>query len=122
MTTYHVTAWCNFPHYTTFEVEARNLSEALRKAREQAPEEYAEPCNGGVIEWDEYQIHSENNEAKSRTYFEPSRRAEMGAQDLLRAVQFTLPLLEVLARSSENRQERRAYYKLRAAVNKAIKP
>lgn len=46
----------------------------------------------------------------------------MAAQDLLRAAEFTLPLLEVLACSSENRQERRAYYKLRAAINKATKP
>jgi hypothetical protein len=122
MTIYHVTAWCSFPHYTTFEVEARSFAEALRKAQQQAPEEYAEPCNGGAVEWDEFQIHPKDGEAKSRTYFEPTRRAEMAAGRLLRAAEYTLPLLEVLACSSENRQERRAYYKLRGAINKATKP
>jgi hypothetical protein len=121
MTKYQVTAWCSFPHYTTFEVEAQSLREAFRKAREQAPEEYGEPCNGCEIDWDEFEIHPEGDEEKVRRYVEPSRRAEMAAEHLLRAAQFTLPLLEVLARS-ENRQERRAYYKLRAAINKATKP
>ena len=122
MTKYHVTAWCSFPHYTTFEVEARNFPEAFRKAQEQAPEEYAEPCNGGGIEWTEFEIRPEDDDAKSRFYFEPERRAELAAGDLLKAAQFTLPLLEVLACSSECREERRAYYKLRAAINKATKP
>jgi hypothetical protein len=122
MPTYQANAWCSFPHYTTFEVDARSPKEALRKARQQVSEEYPEPCNDGVLEWDEFEICPNCDDAKSRTYFEPSRRAEMAAQYLLRAAEFTLPLLEVLACSSENRQERRAYYKLRAAINKATKP
>ena len=122
MTIYEVTAWCSFPHYTTFEVEARSFAEALRKAQQQAPEEDPEPCDGATAEWDEFQIHPTDDEAKSRTYFEPSRRAEMAAGHLLEAAQFALPLLEILACSSECREERRAYYKLRAAINKATKP
>jgi hypothetical protein len=122
MTTYQVTAWCGLPHYTTFEVEARSLAEALRKAKQQAPEEYAEPCDGAAIEWDDFQIHVKGDERRVRTYFEPSRRIEMAAECLLLAAQFVLPLLEVRASSSENRQERRAYYKLRAAINKATRP
>ena len=106
MTRYNVTAWCSFPHYTTFEVEASSLLQALSKAREQASDECAEPCNGAAIEWDEFQIHSNNNASKPRTYFEPSRRVEMAALHLLRAAEFTLSLLEVMASSSENRQER----------------
>ena len=122
MTKYEVTAWCGVPHYTTFEVEARSFAGALRKARQQAPEECAELCDGAAIEWDDFQIHAKGDERRVRTYFEPSRRIEMAAEHLLRAAEFTLPLLEVLACSSENRQERRAYYKLRAAINKATKP
>jgi len=122
MATYHVTAWCGFPHYTTFEVEARSFAEALRKAQEQAPNEYAEPCDGAAVEWDDFQIHAKGDERKSRTYFEPRRRAEVAAEDLLKAAEFTLPLLEVLAASRENRQERKAFYKLRAAIHKATKP
>jgi hypothetical protein len=94
----------------------------LEKARVQAPDEYAEPCNGGAVDWDEFEICPDGDDAKSRTYFEPSRRVEVAAQHLLRAAEFTLPLLKVLAAGSENRQERRAYYKLRAAINKATKP
>ena len=122
MTIYEVTAWCSFPHYTTFEVEARSLAEALRKAQKQAPEESGEPCYGCAVEWDEFEIHPEGDQRKSKAYVEPSRRAEVAAEDLLKAAQCALPLLEVLAASRENRQERRAYYKLRAAINKATKP
>jgi hypothetical protein len=121
MTTYHVTAWCSFPHYTTFEVEARSFAEVLRKAQQQAPEEYAEPCNGSAVDWDEFKICPGGDEAKSRIYFEPARRAEVAAKDLLSAAEFALPLLEVLACSSDNRQERKAYYKLRRAINKATR-
>jgi hypothetical protein len=121
MSKYQVTAWCNFPHYATFEVEARSPREALRKAKEQAVDEYPEPCNGGAVEWDEFEIYPEGNEAKSRTYFEPARRAEMAAEYLLRAAEFALPVLELLACSGENRQERRAYNQLRRAINKATK-
>ena len=122
MATYHVTAWCGFPHYTTFEVEARSFAEALRKAQEQAPEEYAEPCNGGAVDWDEFEICPDGDERKSRIYVEPPRRDEIAPEHLLKAAQFTLPLLEVLARGSESRRERRAYYKLRSAIHKATKP
>jgi hypothetical protein len=94
----------------------------LRKARQQAPEEYAEPCNGGGIDWDEFEIHPEGDEAKLGIFFEPARRAEVAAQDLLAAAEFTLPLLEVLACTSENRQERSSYYRLRRAIQKATNP
>ncbi len=122
MPIYDVTAWCSLPHYATFQVEARSLTEALRKARHQASEEYAEPCDGVAVDWDEFQICPDGDETKSRTYFEPARRTEMAAARLLRAAEFTLPLLEIMACTSENRQERRAYYKIRAAINKATKP
>jgi hypothetical protein len=122
MTTYHVTAWCSFPHYATFEVDARNPREALRKAKEQAPDEYAEPCNGGAIDWDEFEIRQGDDDTKPRTYLEPSKRVEITAERLLRAAQIALPVLEVLACSRENRQERRAYNKLRAAINEATRP
>ena len=122
MTTYEVTAWCSVPHYTTFEVKARSFPEALRKAQKHAPDEYAEPCDDATAEWDDFQIHAKGDPRKSRTYFEPRRRAELAAEHLLKAAQFALPLLEVLACSSECREERRAYYKLRAAINKATKP
>jgi hypothetical protein len=122
MPIYDVTAWCSLPHYATFQVEARSLTEALGKARHQVPEEYAEPCDGVAVDWDEFKICRSGDETKSRTYFEPARRAEMAAARLLRAAEFTLPLLEIMACTSENRQERRAYYKIRAAINKATKP
>jgi hypothetical protein len=122
MTTYEITAWCSFPHYTTFEVEASSLREALRKARQQAPQEDAEPCNGGATDWDEFKIDPEGDEDKSRIFFEPARRAEVAAQDLLAAAEFTLPVLELFACSSENKEERKAYRKLSRAIKKATKP
>jgi hypothetical protein len=122
MTKYEVTAWCSCPHYATFEVEAKSPREALEKARQQAPDEYPEPCNGSAVDWAEFEICPNGDDAKSRTYFEPSRRAEVAAQRLLDAAEFALPVLELLACSRWNRQERRAYNKLRAAINKATKP
>jgi hypothetical protein len=74
MTKYQVTAWCSFPHYTTFKVQARSHAEALRKARQQAPKEYAEPCDGAAMEWDDFQIHVDGDERRVRTYFEPATR------------------------------------------------
>ncbi len=44
------------------------------------------------------------------------------ASELLKAARFALPLLEVLAGSRDNKPERKAFYKLRAAINKATKP
>ena len=86
MTTYQVTAWCNFPHYTTFEVDARSPREALRKARQQALEESPEPCNGFTVEWDEFEICPEADDVKCRRYVEPAKRAEIAAMELLDAL------------------------------------
>jgi hypothetical protein len=120
MTIYQVTAWCSVPHYTTFEVEAANLRQALNKAIEQAANEYPEPCGGAIFEWDEFEVESANGACRRRR-IEPSRLVEIAADDLLRAAQFTLPLLEVLACTRENDQERKAFYKMRRAINKATK-
>jgi hypothetical protein len=122
MITYHITAWCSFPHYATFEVEARNRKDALEKARQQAQDEDAEPCDGGSTDWDEFEIRLGDDDAKPRTHLEPSKRVEAAAQPLLDAARFALPVLERLASRRENRQERRAYSKLRAAINKATRP
>ena len=121
MTTYEVTAWCSVPHYTTFEVDAATLGEALDKAADQAASEYPEPCGGAAFEWDEFEVTSARDASHSRRRVEPARLVEIAADDLLRAAQFALPLLEVLACTSENRCERMAFHKMRRAINKATK-
>jgi len=82
MTTYQVTAWCVVPHYTTFDVHAGNIAEALEKARNQAQEEYGEPCDGAKCDWDEFEIVSDNAGEQLR-HLEPARRTENAAQELL---------------------------------------
>jgi hypothetical protein len=118
MTTYEVTAWCDVLHYTTFEVDAGTIAEALEKAKLQACEEDGEPCNSADFTWDEFEISSEGDGA-SLTYLAPSRLIENAAEHLLCAAQFALPLLEVLGGSSDNKKEREAYCKLREAIAKA---
>lgn len=86
MTIYHVTAWCTLPHYTTFEVDAGSIDEALEKAKEQASDEYPEPCDGAQIDWDEFEIFPEGDEAELIRYLEPPRLAENAAPALLAAL------------------------------------
>jgi hypothetical protein len=81
MKTYEVTAWCSFPHYTTFEVKARSLKAALLKAQTQVYDEIAEPCNGGSYDWDEFEVHAPNR--KSMQYLKPERAVEIAAPELL---------------------------------------
>ena len=83
MTTYQVTAWCSVPHYTTFDVDAGNLGEALEKARAQAKDEYGEPCDGAKCDWDEFEIVSEGDAADYIRRLEPPRLAELAAPELL---------------------------------------
>lgn len=87
MTTYEVTAWCIVPHYTTFDVEAGNIGEALEKARLQAKDEYGEPCDGGKCDWDEFAIVSEPDAAEHLVYLEPSRLVENASLELLNQLQ-----------------------------------
>jgi hypothetical protein len=86
MTTYNVTAWCDVPHYTTFDVEADSIDEALEKGKLQACEEDGEPCNSTKFDWDEFEISSEDNEAADLTYLAPSRLIENAAPTLLAAL------------------------------------
>lgn len=86
MTTYHVTAWCALPHYTTFEVQADSLEDALAKAKEQAINEHPEPCNGGEYDWDEFQIDPEDDNAPGIYHLEPNARLNSAARELLELV------------------------------------
>jgi hypothetical protein len=86
MTTYHVTARCTLPHYTTFEVQADTLEDALAGAKVQAADEYPEPCNGASCEWDEFEIRPEDGSANGMSHLEPSRLAANAADDLLQAL------------------------------------
>lgn len=119
MTAYHVTAWCSYPHYTTFEVKGRSFAEAFRKAREQAPEESAEPCDGGAFEWDEFQIHTEGRETKPRVYLKPARRAEIAAQEMLEALRLCEEVLCDLARLDDGTPSVSALHMARTAIAKA---
>ena len=83
MTIYDVTAWCAVPYYTTFEVDAANINEALEKAKLQAREEYGEPCGGGESDWDEFEITSDG---ESLRYLTPARVTEIAAPELLDAL------------------------------------
>jgi hypothetical protein len=86
MPRYDVTAWCSLPHYTTFEVEAPSIEEALAKARTQAADEPAQPCDGGSYEWDEFEIRSADDDGETICHLEPERAAEIAAPALLNAV------------------------------------
>jgi hypothetical protein len=86
MTKYEVTAWCSLPHYTTFEVEADSIEEALAKARIQANDEYPEACNGPSYEWNEFEL-SADDDPKTLRHLEPERAAEITAPELLDALQ-----------------------------------
>ena len=86
MPRYDVTAWCSFPHYTIFEVEAASLEEALAKAQTQVADEYPEPCDGASYEWNEFEVCGEYNGETIR-HLEPERAAEIAAPALLGALQ-----------------------------------
>jgi hypothetical protein len=86
MTTYEVTAWCSVPHYTTFEVEATSIDEALEKAKIQARDEVGEPCDGLKANWDEFEVSSQGDDAASVRYLEPSLSAAIAAPTLLAAL------------------------------------
>ena len=85
MRRYDVTAWCSFPHYTTFEIEAASVEEALTKAQTEVNDEYAEPCNGASYEWNEFELCSEAADEYLR-HLEPDRAAEIAASELLETV------------------------------------
>jgi hypothetical protein len=87
MTTYEVTAWCSVPHYTTFDVDAGSVEEALEKAKIQAKDEYGEPCDGAECDWDEFEIASEGDADEYIRHLEPSRSAKNTAPELLEQLQ-----------------------------------
>jgi hypothetical protein len=87
MTTYEVTAWCIVPHYTTFDVDAVGIGEALEKAKLQAKDEYGEPCDGGECHWDEFEIVSEGAGDEYIRHLDPLRAAENAAAELLEQLQ-----------------------------------
>jgi len=95
MTTYQVTAWCVVPHYTTFDVHAGNIAEALEKARNQAQEEYGDPCDGVKCDWDEFEVVSDNAGEQIR-HLEPARRTENAAQELLDHLRTGVSLVQFL--------------------------
>ena len=86
MTTYEVTAWCSVPYYTTFDLDAGSIGEALDKARRRVRDEYGEPCGGGESDWDEFEITSEGDSSEYVKHLEPSRLAEIAATELLDAL------------------------------------
>ena len=85
MPRYDVTAWCSMPHYTTFEVKADSLEEALAKARTRVEDEYPEPCNGGSYDWDEFEVCAAGSDEYIR-HLAPERAAEIAAPRLLDAL------------------------------------
>jgi hypothetical protein len=86
MPRYDVTAWCSFPHYTTFEVEADTAQDALAKAETQVLDEYPEPCNGGEYQWDEFQIDPADDNEPGIYHLQPEARLSAAAQTLLDAL------------------------------------
>ncbi len=81
-----MTAWCSVPYYTTFEVEATTLGEALAEAKRQARRECGEPCGGGESEWNEFEITSDGDASQKLRYLEPSRLAENAVAVMLAAL------------------------------------
>ncbi len=79
MTTYQVTAWCSVPYYTTFDIDADSIGEALEKAGHHALDEYGEPCGGGESDWDEFEIVSEGDASQYIRHLTPDRLAENAA-------------------------------------------
>jgi hypothetical protein len=120
MTRYNVTAWCVVPYYTTFEVEARNVREALKNAKLHARDEYGDPCDDrAACNWEEFQIHPEDDEGKSRTFLEPARRVEMAAAELHEALQFFFNIMHDYECSVRKGYVKLAFEKARKALEKA---
>jgi hypothetical protein len=94
VTIYEVTAWCSVPYYTTFEVEAATTEDALTKARSQARNECGEPCGGGESDWDEFEIHPEDDEAEVLSYLAPEVLARNAATELLHELQRGMSLAQ----------------------------
>src|SRR5271165_918730 len=101
MTTYNVTAWCSVPYYTTFELEADSLTEALTKAKVQVRAEYGEPCSGGESDWDEFEVTSEGDTDEVLRHLEPSRLAANAGTQLRDALQNGLTIAQQVADSWE---------------------
>jgi hypothetical protein len=117
MKTYEVTAWCDLPQYTTFDVKARSLKAALAKAKTQVYDETPEPCNGGSYDWNEIQVQAPNG--KSIRYLTPEWAAEIAAKDLLEAAIHAEEVLSELARLDDGTPSVSALSLLRAAIAKA---
>jgi hypothetical protein len=86
MPRYDVIAWCSFPHYTTFEVEAASIEEALAKAKTQVSDKSPEPCDGASYEWNELEVCAAGGDQFIR-HLETERAAEIAAPELLAALQ-----------------------------------
>ncbi len=126
MTTYEVTAWCSFPYYTTFEIDAENINEALEKAKHRARDEYGEPCDNGESDWDEFDISSDDESLK---YLEPARLAANAGLQLLDALQSGTTIAQHVLDSWERGDLAGTVRALsqwlegsRAVINKATKP
>lgn len=126
MTIYDVTAWCVVPHYTTFEIEASTVNEALEKAKSQARDECGEPCDGGEFDWEEFEVTSD---AESMRYLTPARATEIAAPELLdalrRGVNVAQDVVDFWERGDLAESVRALSLWLadaRTAINQAIKP
>ncbi|MBV9506232.1 MAG: hypothetical protein JO323_14625 [Acidobacteriia bacterium] len=106
MNTYEVTAWCVFPHYATFEVQARSLKAALAKAKKQVQEETPEPCNGGPHNWDEMEVRAEDG--RSLQYLSPQLATEIAAPELLDLLRSRLHAARTMTEAWERGIWRRA--------------
>jgi hypothetical protein len=118
MTTYNVTAWCSLPNYTTFEVEAESVEDALAKAKTQAKDECPEPCNGPSYDWDEFEICADDASEYIRC-LKPERAAEIAAQEMLEALRLCEEVLSDLARLDDGTPSVSALNMARDAIAKA---
>ena len=102
MTIYSVTAWCVVPHYTVFEVDAASNEEALAKARIRARDAYGEPCIDGKHDWDEFEIHPEDDDGEFLTYLAPQVLVRNGAPELLDELRRGVSLAQNIVASWEH--------------------
>jgi len=119
MTKYEVTAWCSVRYYTTFELEAGSLTEALDKAKLQSREESGEPC-GGEAEWDEFEITSGGDAAEHLRHLEPAFLASIAADGLLKALNEVLLALQYYSHWQPSMPGHLVTV-VEAAINKATK-